>query len=177
MKTAIWIVVSGIAAWAMLACGGDMNASDTAPKVARTDIQQGRYLVMVGGCNDCHTVGFAESGGKAPAEREWLTGSPVGFNGPWGTSYASNLRLYVEQVSEDAWVTMCRTREGLPPMPWPSLHNMDESDLRALYRYLKDLGPAGRPAPTAVAPGVEPATPYFVFVPQHLDRLGAAPSH
>ncbi|HXZ44261.1 MAG TPA: hypothetical protein VEH53_05485 [archaeon] len=30
-----------------------------------------KYLVMISGCNDCHTAGYAPSGGKVP-EREWL---------------------------------------------------------------------------------------------------------
>ena len=47
------------------------------------------------------------------------------------------------------------------------------ADARAVYRYVRSLGPAGVPAPAPVAPAEEPATPYFDFVPQHLDRLGA----
>lgn len=26
-------------------------------------LERGRYLVVVGGCNDCHTPGYGESGG------------------------------------------------------------------------------------------------------------------
>ena len=55
---------------------------------------RGRYLVWVGGCNDCHTPGFPEAAGNIP-EEQWLTGNPVGFQGPWGTNYPKNLRLYI----------------------------------------------------------------------------------
>ena len=51
-------------------------------------------------------------------------------------------------------------------MPWPSLRAMGETDLVAIYRYLRHLGAAGEPAPQAVAPGQPIATPHFVFVPQ-----------
>ena len=45
------------------------------------DIQRGRYLVTIGGCNDCHTPGYAEAAGKVD-EKLWLTGDPMGFRGP-----------------------------------------------------------------------------------------------
>ena len=36
--------------------------------VAKGDaqVQRGRYLVKIAGCNDCHTPGYAMSGGKVP---------------------------------------------------------------------------------------------------------------
>jgi len=38
---------------------------------------------------------------------------------------------------------------------------MSEADRRAVYRYIRSLpGEAGTAAPTALAPGVEPTTPY-----------------
>ena len=55
-------------------------------------IEHGSYLVTVGGCNDCHTAGYAESAGEVP-ESDWLQGDSLGWQGPWGTTYATNLRL------------------------------------------------------------------------------------
>jgi mono/diheme cytochrome c family protein len=124
----------------------------------------GKYLVRLGGCNDCHTPGFMMIGEKVP-ESDWLTGSPVGFRGPWGTTYPSNLRLFVQGVKEDDFVAQVRARNTRPPMPWPSLHAMSDADLRAIYRYVKSLGAAGKPAPEYAPPGQEPATPYVVFEP------------
>ena len=40
---------------------------------------------------------------------------------------------------------------------------MDETDLRALYQFIRYLGPAGKPAPAYVPPGQEPTTPYALF--------------
>jgi mono/diheme cytochrome c family protein len=136
-----------------------------APHVAAADkIAAGKYLVEIGGCNDCHTPGFPESGGKTP-ESEWLIGVPVGYRGPWGTSYAMNLRLSVQDTPEDAWVATMKAREALPPMPWPSLHAMSEQDLRATYAYIKSLPVKGERMPAPLPPTEEPKTPYYWFMP------------
>ena len=128
------------------------------------DLDRGRFIVRFGGCNDCHTDGYMAKEGKVP-ESEWLTGSPVGFQGPWGTSYAANLRLRLAQLSEDEWITAARARRQ-PPMPWFTLAELDDADLRAVYRYVRSLGPAGEPAPAYVAPGGTVTTPFIVFEPQ-----------
>ena len=36
-----------------------------AAPTANATIERGRYVVEIGGCNDCHTAGYAEAGGKA----------------------------------------------------------------------------------------------------------------
>lgn len=133
--------------------------------VAASPEAAGRYLVVIGGCNDCHTPGYIESNGSQPPERDWLMGSPVGFRGPWGVTYASNLRVSARDVDEAGWVAAMQHRTGRPPMPWPSLNHMAEDDLRAIYRYIRSLGEAGAPAPTGLPPGEEPTTPVFDFVP------------
>jgi hypothetical protein len=51
-------------------------------------------------------------------------------------------------------------------MPWFNLRDMNDADLRALYRYLRSLGPKGEPAPADVQPGGTVKTPYYVFVPR-----------
>jgi mono/diheme cytochrome c family protein len=134
-------------------------------RVKLADIERGRYLIRIGACNDCHTPGYMAAGGKVD-EREWLTGDAMGWRGPWGTTYPANLRLYVQSISEDAWVERTKNGEARPPMPWFNLHAMTEDDLRAIYRYTKAMGPAGKPAPAYVPPGEEPQTPYFSFEPQ-----------
>lgn len=144
----------------------DAAAKDTAAD-ART-IERGRYLVGVGACNDCHTPGFNEAAGHIPV-KQWLTGSNVGFQGPWGTSYPVNLRLAVQSMSEAQWVA--RVRQPMrPPMPWFNLREMTDADLVAMYRFIRALGPAGTPAPAAVAPGAKVNTPYFDFVPKNLPQ-------
>lgn len=152
------------------ATGTDTPDSAAPHVVAADPVAAGRYLVTVGQCNDCHTADFMEHGASIP-EADWLTGSPVGFRGPWGTTYASNLRLLVQALPEDAFVEMVRTRKDRPPMPWVNVNAISEPDVRAIYRYIRSLGPKGDAMPAVVPPGEEPTTPYFDFEPKHLERL------
>jgi mono/diheme cytochrome c family protein len=136
-----------------------------APKPPQSsELERGRYVVKIGGCNDCHTPGYPEKAGMVP-ESEWLVGVPVGFQGPWGTTYAANLRLAMNSMTEAQWMANAR-KPMKPPMPWFALRDMTDDDLRAMYRFVKSLGPAGKPAPHYVAPGGQVATPFIVFVPQ-----------
>ena len=140
------------------------EAPQSKPATAKGDaqVQRGRYLVKIAGCNDCHTPGYAVSGGKVP-EAQWLIGDNLGWRGPWGTTYAPNLRLYMRDMSEAKWVARAKQMQTRPPMPWFVLHDMTEQDLRAIYKYVYALGPAGEPAPIFVPPGREPKTPYVQF--------------
>ena len=78
-------------------------------------VERGRYLVMVGGCNDCHTPWIAGPDGPVPDETRLLSGHPqdvvvttapaaagepwewqatatnTAFSGPWGVSFTANL--------------------------------------------------------------------------------------
>lgn len=135
------------------------------------DIERGRYVVTIGACNDCHTPGFVQRGGDMP-ERDWLTGNPIGFKGPWGTTYPVNLRQLANQLSEEQWLARAKA-EMRPPMPWFVLRAMKEADLRAMYRFIRSLGPKGEMAPTYVLPGVAPTTPVIVFEPVAPPTSGA----
>jgi cytochrome c1 len=144
------------------------TAAETSYVVAATDSAAGAYLTIVGGCNDCHTAGWGETNGRTP-EVERLAGSPVGYRGPWGTSYAANLRALTTRMTEDRWVQVLRTADGghgRPPMPWMNTAMMSERDLRNLYRYVKALGPRGERMPRAVSPDSEPRTPYIDMTPR-----------
>jgi mono/diheme cytochrome c family protein len=137
--------------------------------VASSQIEAGRYLAIVGGCNDCHTDGYLMSEGKVP-EENWLMGSSLGWRGPWGTTYPPNLRLTVKDNTEEEWVMILHERGSLPPMPWMNVNKMSEEDAKALYQYIKSLGPKGEYVPEALAPGVEPETPFLDLAPQNLPQ-------
>jgi mono/diheme cytochrome c family protein len=128
-------------------------------------VARGAQVAITAGCHDCHTAGYAESGGKLdPAAA--LVGSPLGWQGPWGTTYAANLRLIAkDKGSEDAFVQYLKTFQARPPMPFFNVHAMDESDLRSFYQYIVSLGEPGAPMPEFVPPGQEPKTPYIVIAP------------
>ena len=134
---------------------------------AASMIDAGRYIAIIGGCNDCHTPGWDRTHGEIP-EEQWLLGSDVGYHGPWGTSYAGNLRVFFHGISEDAWVAYARDWHARPPMPSMNINRMTEQDLRALYQYVRSLEPVGERKPAALPPGETPAGPYFDFHVQNL---------
>ena len=138
------------------------NAGAATPKADDKSVARGRYIAQIGGCNDCHTAGYAPSGGKVP-EKDWLMGDALGWKGDWGTTYPSNLRIYFAKMTENEWVKTAKSLQTRPPMPWFALHDMNEQDLRALYRFVRQLGPVGNPAPAYVPPGQDPKGPFVQF--------------
>jgi len=147
---AVLIAVAGIAATGFAAA-------------SRNDlIQRGRYVAMVGGCNDCHTPGFAESAGKVP-ESQWLTGDRLGWSGPWGTTYAPNLRLRFASMDLASFKAYAHSMTARPPMPYWAVNAMSDGDLEALHAFVQSLGPAGEQAPPALPPGVVADGPVVRF--------------
>jgi mono/diheme cytochrome c family protein len=154
-----------IALMAALTWPGASHAADaakpaTSAKTSSAQIARGRYLAIVGNCHDCHTHDFAERAGNVP-ESQWLRGSAVGFYGPWGTTYAPNLRFTVSNLTEAQWVTFARNLQVRPPMPWFTLNRWTDQDLRALYQYIRSLGPVGPLAPPFVPPDKQPSQPFI----------------
>jgi mono/diheme cytochrome c family protein len=154
-RTAAVLAVVLPAIWAMEQAGA-------APPAGKAQIERGRYLVKISGCNDCHTPGYATNNGEVD-EKLWLTGDKLGWSGPWGTTYASNLRTLLAGMSEQQWVKHARTMKPRPPMPWFNVRIMTEADLKAIYAYTRSLGRAGEAAPQYVPPGTQPAGPVVQF--------------
>ena len=71
----------------------------------------------------------------------------------------------MQQLSEEQWILTARTARFRPPMPWFALRDMTEQDLRAIYRFIGTLGPAGEEAPDYLPPDQEPEGPYVSFPP------------
>ena len=133
------------------------SAAHAAPAAA-AQVDRGRYLVRIGGCNDCHTPGYAVAGGNAP-DAQWLVGDRLGMQGPWGTTYPSNLRLLIPSMTERQWVDYARAMQPRPPMPWFNVRAMSDADLRAIYAFVRSIGPAGEPAPAALPPDAAASGP------------------
>lgn len=150
------------AAAVLALCGVSLAASAAEKGAAPTPVERGRYLVRVSGCNDCHTPGYIQSNGQVD-EKVWLTGDALGWKGPWGTTYATNLRLLLNGMSEPQWLTHARTMQPRPPMPWFNVRAMNDDDLKAIYAFVKALGPAGSAAPAYVPPGKDVPGPAVVF--------------
>jgi mono/diheme cytochrome c family protein len=160
-----WIFAAG----AVLLAGGCMKPksifSEEPHVVGKSQVEIGAYLAEVGGCHDCHTPGWAQAPGNVP-EDQLLAGSPVGFSGPWGTSYPANLRVSVQASTAEEWADMMKDRNGLPPMPWSTVNHMSRADLMAIHAYINSLGEGGNDIPMAVTDGSGPHTPYIWFMPE-----------
>ncbi|GAD20659.1 hypothetical protein [Acidovorax sp. MR-S7] len=139
-------------------------AAQCAPEFDTKQIERGRYLVRTTGCNDCHTPRYAQRGGNV-AEKDWLIGDAMGWHGPWGTTFPTNLRKTVRAMTEQQWLEYAGSVKTRPPMPWFSLHAMEQDDLRAIYRFVYSLGDSGHAVPAALPPGRKPATPYVDLHP------------
>ena len=135
----------------------------------KATLARGKYLVATSGCNDCHTAGYPESQGQME-KSQWLMGSRVGFKGPWGTTYATNLRLRIATMDEAQWLTYTANLRTRPVMPDFNVRAMNEDDRRAIFHFVKSLGPAGEAAPAYLPPGQKPPLPYY-----ELMLPGAAP--
>jgi mono/diheme cytochrome c family protein len=148
---------------ALAGCSATTASPETPPPVDASDAElvvRGEYLVRIAGCNDCHTPGYAEKGGDIP-KQAWLTGSPLGYAGPWGTTYAANLRLKLADMDEATWLEHSAELRTRPIMPDYNVRAMTEDDRRAIYRFVRSLGPAGEKAPDYLPPGKQPPLPYF----------------
>ena len=125
-----------------------------------TDVERGRYVVEIMGCNDCHTPGYLVRRSNLPAE-DWLVGSTLGFHGYFGTTYPTNLRLAVWNMSEEDWLILAKNMREGSAMADVMLPETADQDLRAIYRFIRYLGPKGTPAPTSLPKGVQPTTQYI----------------
>jgi mono/diheme cytochrome c family protein len=144
---------------------------------ASQQVERGKYLVEIGGCNDCHTPGNFLG---HPEMTKFLGGSDVGFAVPGhGVFVAPNLTPDKE-TGLGGWtarqiVTAITTgvrpdgRVLVPVMPWPSYAHLTKSDALAIAVYLKTLspvshkvpGPFGAPdKPTVFVMSVQPAAVY-----------------
>ncbi len=139
------------------------TAMASGPSAGRHGIAHGKFLVGFGACNDCHTPGWAEHGGKAPKDM-LLTGGGTNFQGPWGTTYPINLRLYFHGITLKQWIHNARTVKARPAMPYWTFRYLSDKDLADIYAYVRSLGPAGKPAHDYVPPGQQAPAPYLKLV-------------
>jgi mono/diheme cytochrome c family protein len=119
------------------------------PSAAKEQIARGRYLVSIAQCNNCHTDGYQASGATLPESR-WLDGTSRQWVTRDGTVWATNLRLLVQDIPVETWIELARNSRARAPMPWWSLRDMTDEDLRAVYSFIYSLGPSGKRAPAFV---------------------------
>ncbi len=157
-----------------------------------SQVTRGQYLVMAGGCNDCHTPKTFSAKGPEFDTTRLMSGHPAGetlppipkgvvgpgkwgavtnagltaWFGPWGVSFASNLtpdmQTGIGSWPEDLFIKTLRSgkfmgqsRDILPPMPWQTIGQMTDEDLKAIFAYLKSLPPIQNPVPAPLPPAAE----------------------
>ena len=92
-----------------------------------------------------------------------MSGDLQTFVGPWGVSYAANLtpdeQTGIGLWTEDIFVKTLRTgkhmgegRPLLPPMFTQGFTALPDSDLKAIYAYLRSLPPIKNAVPAPIAP-------------------------
>jgi len=143
------------------------------PAVSKAkQLERGMRVTLTSACNDCHTPGSFYG---APDYDRRLSGSELGWQGPWGVSYPRNLTPDMEtgigKWSEQDIVTAVRTGKRpdgtvlLPPMPWPMYNSLTDEDVWALAAYLKSIPAVSHKVPDKVAPGQNPTTSVIVIPP------------
>ncbi len=144
----------------------------SAGAASKAKIARGEYLVTIMGCGDCHTPGTFY--GDPDFSRK-LSGSEIGWQGPWGVSYARNLTPDLETGigywKEQDIVNAIRTGQRpdgsvlLPPMPWPSFSRLTDADAHAIAAYLMSLPTVDHKVPDRVPPGQQASGSIIVFPP------------
>ena len=135
--------------------------------------ERGKYLVALGGCNDCHTPGYLF--GKPDFSRT-LGGSEVGFEIPGlGVFHGPNLTPDKETGLGEWTVAQVAAairkgqrpdgRELAPIMPWRSLAVLTDPDVFAIAAYLKSLPAVKNKVPGPFGPNETPTSFVMKIVP------------
>ena len=130
-------------------------------------LQRGGQLVMLGGCDDCHTPklqggvpdmarrfsGHPANGPLPPEAAGAITTNMMltAWRGPWGLSLTANITPDPETgIGKWTAADFKKTiRTGVdpagyvlkPPMPIEVLQNLPDQDLEAIFRFLKSQKP------------------------------------
>ncbi|WP_353721175.1 hypothetical protein [Dyadobacter sp. 676] len=97
---------------------------------------------------------------------EWVVfnGQSTAFAGPWGVSFAANLtpdetgigtwtfEQFDTAMRKGKFKGLENSRPLLPPMPWFNYLNMADSDMRAIFAYLKSIKPVSNVVPSHIPP-------------------------
>lgn len=142
---------------ASLGCGDCHSPKVVEPQGVRED-----GAMLLSGYREGHPLPPPPSlSGPWAAAATW---DQTAWTGPWGISYATNLtpdeNTGIGSWSEETFVQSLRTgrhmgvsRPVLPPMPWQSLKNLTDEDLRSIYAFLRTIPPVHNRVPEPVPPG------------------------
>ena len=92
-------------------------------------------------------------------------GTGTAFAGPWGVSFAMNLtpdkETGIGEWTEATFIQIARTgkhqgqsnsRDVLPPMPWFTMKDLTDADLKAMWAYLRSIPPVKNQVPFPISP-------------------------
>jgi mono/diheme cytochrome c family protein len=128
---------------------------------ADSQIDRGKYLVVLAGCNDCHTPGFFL--GK-PDMARYLGGSDVGFEIPGlgvfnGRNITPDKETGIGGWTDEQIATAITTgkrpdgRQLAPIMNYASFTYMTKEDVAAVVAYLRSVPPVHNEVPGPYKPG------------------------
>ena len=159
-------------------------AATAALATARADpqIDRGKYLVMLGGCNDCHTPGYFV--GK-PDMTRYLGGSDVGLDIPGVGAFAAPNITPDKETGIGNWtaaeiVTALQTgvrpdgRILAPIMPWRAFARLTKDDAAAIVAFLQSLPPVKNAVLGPFGPGQKASFLLFRVLPPG-ETVAAAP--
>jgi mono/diheme cytochrome c family protein len=162
--TVIRFACAAVSAVALTSLG-----AQAAPK----QVDRGKYLVTLGGCNDCHTPGYFF--GK-PDMKRYLGGSDVAFEIPGlgafvGRNITPDKGTGIGDWTNEQIVTALTTgkrpdgRTLAPIMPWHAFANLTKGDARAIAAFLKSVPAVNNKMPDPVGPGQKVSTFLFRILP------------
>jgi mono/diheme cytochrome c family protein len=169
-ETAIVPRQSLLVAVAALTSVFSVTAADAADPAL---IARGKYLVTIGGCNDCHTPGHFF--GK-PDTARLLGGSEVGFEIPGlGVFYGSNLTPD-KATGLGNWTdaqVVAAIQKGqrpdgrtlAPAMPWQALASLKKENVDSIVAFLRSLPPVDNKVPGPFGPNETPTSFVMKIVP------------
>ncbi|CCE09621.1 conserved exported hypothetical protein [Bradyrhizobium sp. STM 3843] len=124
------------------------------------ELARGKYLVIVGGCTDCHTPGHLL--GK-PDMTRFLAGSDVGFAIPGMGVFVGRNLTSDKETGLGSWtreqiataITAGKRPDGrvlAPVMPWRAYAQLTKTDALAIAAYLQSLPPVRHDVPGPFGP-------------------------
>ncbi len=136
-------------------------------------VARGKYLVTLGGCNDCHTPGYFFG---QPNPDKYLGGSDVGFEIPGmgvflGRNITPDKETGIGNWTTEQIVTAIQTgqrpdgRVLAPIMPWHALAELTPEDATAIALFLQSVKPVSNAVPGPFKPGETVSTFMFRIQP------------
>ena len=128
---------------------------------AESQLDRGKYLVVVASCNDCHTPGFFL--GK-PDMAKYLGGSDVGFEIPGlgvfaGRNITPDKETGIGNWTDEQIATAITTgkrpdgRQLAPIMPYAAFSYMTKEDVAAIVAFLRSVPPVKNEVAGPFKPG------------------------